>query len=106
MDIKGAEACCRGFAFSLWNPKAFSKMSNLKFLRVCNVFPWHVPEHLPNSLPNSLKYLEWPGYPAKSLPWFQSYELVQLHLQHGKIKFLWEGMKVRVLVIILLNFNK
>ncbi|XP_030949543.1 TMV resistance protein N-like isoform X2 [Quercus lobata] len=95
MDIRGAEACWRGFTFSekqkrpLWNPNAFSKMSNLKFLRVRNVFPQHVPNHLPNSL----RYLEWSGYPAKSLPCFQPNELVQLHLPHSKIEFLWEGMK-------------
>ncbi|XP_050266631.1 disease resistance protein RUN1-like [Quercus robur] len=95
MDIRGAEECWRGFTFSkkqkrpLWNPNAFLKMSNLKFLRVRNVFPQHVPKHLPNSL----RYLEWSGYLAKSLPCFQPNELVQLHLQHSKIEFLWEGMK-------------
>ena len=103
MDIRGAEACRRGFPLSKkhnrppWNPNAFSKMSNLKFLRVCNVFPQDDPKHLPRSL----RYLEWSGYLAKSLPSFQPNELVRLHLQHGKIEFLWEGMKVRVLVIIL-----
>ncbi|KAL4602270.1 hypothetical protein ACB092_10G040900 [Castanea dentata] len=96
MDIRGAEACWPSFTFSkkqkwpLWNPNAFSKMSNLKFLRVCNVFPHYVPENLPNSL----RYLEWSGYPAKSLPWSQPNELVQLHLQHSKIEFLWKGMKI------------
>ncbi|XP_075641491.1 disease resistance protein Roq1-like [Castanea sativa] len=95
MDIRGAEACWPSFTFSkkqkwpLWNPNAFSKMSNLKFLRVRNVFPRYVPEHLPNSL----RYLEWSGYLAKSLPRFQPNELVQLHLQHSKIEFLWKGMK-------------
>ena len=86
MDIRGAE----GFTFSLWNPNAFSKMSNLKFLRVRNVFPKRVPEHFPNSL----RYLEWCGYLAKSLPCFRPDALVQLHLQRSKIKFLWKGVKV------------
>ena len=101
MDIRGGEACWRGFTFSLWNPNAFSKMSNLKFLRVRNVFPEPVPEHFPNSL----RYLEWSGYLGKSLPCFQPYELVQLHLQHSNIEFLWEGIKVRVLVIYPFNFQ-
>ena len=60
-------------------------------------------------LPSSLRYLDWCGYPAKSLPCFQPnepIELVQLHLQQSKIEFLWEGMKVRVLVIILLYYSK
>ena len=108
IDIRGAEACWRGSTFSKkqkrphWNPNAFSKMTNLKFLRVRNVFPHLVPKHLPSSL----KYLEWSGYAGKSLPCFQPNELVRLHLQHSKIEYLWKGVKVRVLVIILLNFNK
>ena len=108
MDIRGAEACWQGFTFSkkqtrpLWNPDAFLKMADLKFLRVRNVFPLRVPKHLPSSL----RCLEWSGYSANSLPCFQPNELVRLHLQHSKIEFLWEGMKVRVFVIILLNFNK
>ena len=102
MDIRGAEACWRGFTFSkkqkrpLWCPNAFLKMSNLKFLRVHNVFPQCVPKHLPKSL----RCLEWSHYSANSLPCFQPDELVQLHLQHSKIEFLWEGMKVRVLIIL------
>ncbi|XP_030948225.1 TMV resistance protein N-like [Quercus lobata] len=95
MDISGAEACGRGFTFSKnqkrpqWKSTAFSKLSNLKFLRVHNVFPQPVPGHLPNSL----IHLEWSGYSAKSLPCFQPNELVQLHLQNSKIEFLWEGVK-------------
>ena len=102
MDIRGAEACWRGFTFSNkqkrppWNPNAFSKMSNLNFLRVHNVFPQCVPKHLPKSL----RCLEWSHYSASSFPCFQPDELVQLHLQHSKIEFLWEGMKVRVLIIL------
>ena len=120
MDIRGAEACWRGFTFikkqkrPLWHPNAFLKMSNLKFLRVHNVFPQCVPKHLPKSLrcldwshysANSLPCfqpdeLDWSHYSANSLPCFQPDELVQLHLQHSKIEFLWEGMKVRVLIIL------
>ena len=119
MDIRGAEACWRGSTFSKkqkrppWNPNAFSKMSNLNFLRVHNVFPQCAPKHLPNSL----RCLEWSHYSASSIPFSRPDELVKLHLQHSKIEFLWEGIKVRVfiilesyhfkfLVIILSNFNK
>nr|XP_023891406.1 TMV resistance protein N-like [Quercus suber] len=89
----------RGFTSSknqigpLWNPNAFLKMPNLKFLRIRNINLLHVPTHLPNNL----RFIEWNDYPSKSLPYFQLDELVQLHLQQSKIVRLWEGMK---------NFNK
>ena len=84
---------------SFWNPNAFLKMPNLKFLRIHNICPQFVPEYLPNKL----AYLEWSNYPSKSLPRFFPNELVQLHLQCSKIKLLWEGMKVRVLINILVQ---
>ena len=45
-----------------WNPKAFLKMDNLKFLRICGIH--RVPTHLPNDL----RILDWISYPSKSLP--------------------------------------
>ena len=84
---------------SFWNPNAFLKMTNLKFLRIHNICPQFVPEYLPNKL----TYLEWSNYPSKSLPCFFPNELVQLRLQCSKIKVLWEGMKVRVLINILVQ---
>ncbi|XP_030948230.1 disease resistance protein TAO1-like [Quercus lobata] len=65
-------------------------MSNLKFLRVHNICTQYVPKYLPNSL----RYLEWSGYPAKSLPCFQPDELVELRLPYSKIELPWEGMKI------------
>ena len=45
-----------------WNPEAFLKMENLKFLRIFGFL--HVPSHLPNDL----RILDWTLYPSKSLP--------------------------------------
>ncbi|GMY19730.1 TMV resistance protein N-like [Fagus crenata] len=73
-----------------WNPDAFSKMCNLKFLRIRNIYFQHGPKHLSNDL----RVLDWSEYPSKSLPLsFQSDELVQLRLQGSKIKRLWIGIK-------------
>ena len=83
-----------------WNPKAFLKMENLKFLRICGIHC--VPTH-----PNDLRILDWISYPSKSLPSsFQLDELVQLCLQQSKIEQLWIGIKVRLLTTLLLNHIK
>ena len=79
-----------------WNLDAFSKMYNLKFLRVGYIAC--VPTHLPNDL----RILDWTGYPSKSLPSsFQSNELVQLCLHYSSIEQLWIGIKVSVFLSIL-----
>ena len=79
-----------------WNLDAFSKMDNLKFLRIRNV----CLQHGPKQLPNDLRILDWSNYPSKSLPSsFQPDELVQLCLQHNKIERLSIGIKVNVLII-------
>ncbi|XP_065638909.1 disease resistance protein RUN1 [Quercus suber] len=71
-----------------WNPEAFLKMDNLKFLRIYGIL--HVPTHLPNGL----RILDWILYPSKSLQSsFQLDELVQLCLQQSKIEQLWIGIK-------------
>ncbi|KAK9988861.1 hypothetical protein SO802_029100 [Lithocarpus litseifolius] len=71
-----------------WNPEAFSKMYNLKFLRVNDVA--YVPTHLPDDL----RILDWISYSSKSLPSsFQLDELVQLCLQRSRIEQLWIGIK-------------
>ena len=46
-----------------WNPKAFSKMRNLKLLKICGVQLMHDLKHLPNSL----RVLDWREYPSKPL---------------------------------------
>ena len=88
-----------------WSPEAISKMDNLKFLRIYGIF--HDPQHLPKSL----RVFCWKHYPSNSLPSaFQSDELVMLYLPWSRIKQLWIGIKVILLLSILtnlhLNFNK
>ena len=76
-----------------WNPEAFSKMDNLKYLRIYGIL--HVPTHLPNDL----RILDWILYPSKYLQSsFQLAELVQLCLQQSKIEQLWTGIKVSILL--------
>ena len=83
----------------LWNPNAFLKMPNLKFLRVRNINLLHVT----TQLSNNLRFIEWSDYPSRLLPYFQPNELVQLHLQRSKIVILWEGKKVKVLISIFIQ---
>ena len=45
-----------------WNPEAFSKMQNLKLLKICGVQLMHGLKHLPSSL----RVLDWREYPSKS----------------------------------------
>ncbi|XP_050245519.1 disease resistance protein RUN1-like [Quercus robur] len=72
-----------------WNPKAFLKMSNLKFLRLNDI--GYVPIHFPDDL----RILDWSNFPLKSLPSsFQLDELVQLYLIESKIEQLWIGIKI------------
>ena len=87
---------CRKEQEATWNPDAFSKMYNLKFLDVKYII--HVPTHLPEDL----RILDWTCYPSKSLASsFQLDELVQLCLQHSQIEQLWIGIKVSVFLSIL-----
>ena len=88
-----------------WNPNAFLKMDNLRFLEVKYI------SHVPTHLPRDLRVLDWYEYPSESLPSnFQSDKLVQLRLQRSDIEQLWIGRKVIVLLSILitlhLNLNK
>ncbi|XP_030924530.1 TMV resistance protein N-like [Quercus lobata] len=73
---------------SMGTLEAFSKMYNHNFLHN-NAF-FHDVQHLPNSL----RFLDWRGYPSKSLPsTFQPDELVWLCLQYSRIEELWIGRK-------------
>ncbi|XP_050264204.1 disease resistance protein RPV1-like [Quercus robur] len=73
----------------LWNPKAFLKMHNLKFLRLCSISLQL--DTLP--LPNNLSYLECNDYPLKSLHSLPA-GLVELRLPRSKIELLWRGKKI------------
>ena len=46
-----------------WNSEAFSKMRNLKLLKICGVQLMHDLKHLPNSL----RVLDWREDPSKPL---------------------------------------
>uniref|UniRef100_A0A7N2LM62 TIR domain-containing protein n=1 Tax=Quercus lobata TaxID=97700 RepID=A0A7N2LM62_QUELO len=85
MDIAST---CNEQQDGCWNPEAFLKMDNLKFLRIYGTL--YVPTHLPNDL----RILDWISYPSNSLPSsFQLDKLVQLCLQQSKIQQLWIGIK-------------
>ena len=45
-----------------WNPEAFSKMRNLKLLKICGVQLMRDLKHLPTSL----RVLDWREYPSNS----------------------------------------
>uniref|UniRef100_A0A7N2MH25 ADP-ribosyl cyclase/cyclic ADP-ribose hydrolase n=1 Tax=Quercus lobata TaxID=97700 RepID=A0A7N2MH25_QUELO len=73
-----------------WDPESFSKMHHLKFLIIKNSQLCHGPKHLPNDL----GFLDWSGYPSKSLPTsFQPNELIELHMCCSNIERLWKGTK-------------
>ena len=79
-----------------WNPDAFSKMYNLKFLEVNSI------NHVPTHFPDDLRILDWIDYPSESLPSsFKLDELVQLSLPCSKIEQVWIGIKVSVFLSIL-----
>ncbi|XP_059453463.1 TMV resistance protein N-like [Corylus avellana] len=69
------------------NADAFSKMKNLRLLRICTA---HLPQGL-NYLSNELHLLEWHEYPLKSMPRsFQPNKLVELIMPGSLIEQLPE----------------
>uniref|UniRef100_A0A7N2RB02 ADP-ribosyl cyclase/cyclic ADP-ribose hydrolase n=1 Tax=Quercus lobata TaxID=97700 RepID=A0A7N2RB02_QUELO len=73
-----------------WNPESFSKMNRLKLLIIEDPYLMYDPKNLPNGL----RYLNWCGYPSKSLPTsFQPDELIELHMCFSNIQHLWTGAK-------------
>jgi hypothetical protein len=74
------------------NAKAFSKMKNLRLLKIRNV---HLSQGLCN-LSNNLRAIDWQGYPLKTLPLtFSPDNLVELHMPYSRIEQIWMGKKVR-----------
>ncbi|XP_020223506.2 disease resistance-like protein DSC1 [Cajanus cajan] len=77
--------------------ETFSRMINIRFLkfymgrsRTCNL---RLPSGL-ESLPNKLMYLQWDGYPSKSLPsTFCPDNLVVLSMMESHVEKLWDGTK-------------
>ncbi|PRQ21615.1 putative winged helix-turn-helix DNA-binding domain, leucine-rich repeat domain, L [Rosa chinensis] len=71
--------------------KCFKKMKNLQlFININASFSGEV-----NYLPNQLKFLDWPGFPAQSLPSnFNPQKLVELNMPNSRISRLGQGLKV------------
>ncbi|KAL0010746.1 hypothetical protein SO802_005854 [Lithocarpus litseifolius] len=70
------------------NAETFSKMRNLRLLKICNV---RLPQGL-ISLSSELRLMDWPEYPLKSMPKnFNPDKLVELIMPCSRIKQLWEG---------------
>ena len=83
--------------------EAFSKMKNLRFLKIGKKkFPqdfidgtMQLPKSL-NYLSDKLRIIEWLGYPFKSMPTsFQPNRLIELRMRCSYIKQLWKGIMVR-----------
>ncbi|XP_027368534.1 TMV resistance protein N-like [Abrus precatorius] len=71
-----------------WDPTAFSKMHNLKFL-IINCHNIQLPRGL-KCLCSSLKFLQWTKYPLEAFPLgVQLDELVELRMLCSKIKKIW-----------------
>ncbi|KAK2644818.1 hypothetical protein Ddye_020013 [Dipteronia dyeriana] len=67
---------------------AFSRMSNLRLLKIHDVHPSRGLDFLSNKL----RILKWHGYPLKSLPpSFKAEKLLKLNLSHSHIEQLWKG---------------
>ncbi|KAI9077057.1 hypothetical protein K1719_040985 [Acacia pycnantha] len=100
---KGTEAI-RGIVLMLekscdafWDPKAFSKMSDLKLLIISrySYVSQYCQLNLPcglESLSKELKVIKWEGFPLFYLPsQAQLHELVDLDMPHSKLKELCRG---------------
>ncbi|XP_040361360.1 TMV resistance protein N-like isoform X2 [Rosa chinensis] len=70
--------------------KCFKKMKNLQlFININARFSGEV-----KYLPNQLKFLDWPGFPAQSLPSdFNPQKLVKLNMPNSRISRLGQGLK-------------
>jgi hypothetical protein len=84
----------------------FYMMTKLKFLRLYlplskkrSATIHHPEDMMPFS--NKLRYLEWNACSLKSLPEpFFAELLVEIHLPHSNVKYLWQGVQVGVCVCI------
>ncbi|KAG6738900.1 hypothetical protein POTOM_058523 [Populus tomentosa] len=74
---------------------AFAMMDGLRFLLFYRVFgEIHLPPTGLEYLSNELRYLQWDGFPSKSLPpSFRAEHLVELDLGRSKLVKLWTGVK-------------
>ncbi|CAN1855279.1 Disease resistance protein TAO1 [Linum perenne] len=74
---------------------AFEGMNCLTFLKfdhATSKLKFHLPYGGLNSLPEGLRWLQWDGYPAKSLPSkFHAQHLVHLIIRQSPIRRCWKG---------------
>ncbi|CAN1855280.1 Disease resistance protein TAO1 [Linum perenne] len=71
---------------------AFEGMNCLTFLKFDSKLKFHLPYGGLNSLPEGLRWLQWDGYPAKSLPSkFHAQHLVHLIIRQSPIRRCWKG---------------
>ena len=77
-------------------PKAFSKMTNLRLLKICNL---QLRQGL-ECLSNKLRLLDWHQYPWKSLPSnLQLDKTVEFKMCYSCVEELWKGTTVRSLIL-------
>ncbi|KAL5778622.1 hypothetical protein ACOSQ2_009359 [Xanthoceras sorbifolium] len=85
MSEKGLHRIMQGIT-----SKAFSTLTNLRLLKISNVYISDDLEYLSNEL----RYLKWHGYPLKSLPSsFQPKHLFKLSMCNSNVVYIWEGIK-------------
>ncbi|KAF3620821.1 hypothetical protein T459_24528 [Capsicum annuum] len=97
LALKGTEKI-EGISLHLTNEEqvnishtAFVQMARLRFLKFRNVYVCQGPDFLPDEL----RWLDWNGYPSKSLPIsFQGKQLVSLKLKYSRIIQLWKTSKI------------
>ncbi|XP_019151934.1 PREDICTED: TMV resistance protein N-like [Ipomoea nil] len=91
----------QGIAFNLQvatdvkvSSEAFTHMTKLRLLKFHNANA----SQAPNFFSDELRWLDWHGYPSKSLPaTFQGQKLVSLKMQYSRIIQLWKGLYIQVL---------
>ena len=86
--------------------ETFSKMNKLRLLKFSNVTFFDLLALSKKSLfwkshgfrlklSNEFRFLDWPGYPWKSIPSdFQPEKLVELNFSNSRIEWLWKRMRV------------
>ena len=87
----------------------FTKMNNIRFLKFyISVGQSSSNKYLPTVLekfPEKLRYLEWDGYPLKSLPpSFCADLLVEIRMPHSNVEELWQGMLVKIYTYVYLFY--
>jgi hypothetical protein len=81
--------------------EAFSKLPNLRFLKIDYNLKVELSEGL-SYLPNKLRAIDWFQCPLKSLPMgFSLDKLVELNMPSSDIEEIWKGKKVRFSVLLM-----